>query len=699
MRTIPTSMATAIALGEFDGDNRAMTRVTIAKIHLGLYTVGQQTYSSVLFPSVSSDAFELPNLKSCKWDRSVDSETGTLTLELFNTAPLLPGTGPALDGSFDQLGYFTYNRGLTSYSQTAWGHTPNHWRDYLVPDRLLRVYQGYGSDFTVFPENDTHMALMGCYLIDDVEYTADGTITVTARDVGRLLSDEIMFPPVVPFKQYPLKFSKKSTTPGSPTGAISATWVRPSYDTDSGIPYVGLNGAQYGHHGTDAFDSQYSTYWLSIGNAQPAQGYSFEYIQGKFTARTLAAARAQVWGGPYRVYCSVKVGGVWQGKAIVPYDPNNPVSAPNGANIPYVATAIVDLNGMAEFVFSKAYDNATAVRFTFTDLYNSGLGPYPYRAGVRTVEITSKVTKVTGPSTTTGNYSDYSEIVKLLLAYGGFYWPQNGVQYLTGYPHGTQHTEVFTFGADDPYLVKGRVWGDIQMANVAGIADLGVDVWDKKTLLDGINYVRDILGFLFYVDEQGAAIFRSPNLFKLGNWQTDVNGTSTTRVSTYKTIRDDTAILSLRSKLSSRNLREKVFVGNVSGKIAAISNGRIPYPVNFRRVGGWTDQNFASASEVQIMADLITLRQLFSYRQNSIRIPADPSIQCDDQVQIIERTTGEAYLHYVRSISSSWDLQTGVWTYDLTTSWLGTDPSAEWAFKTTGLSAETQAYLAALGAI
>ena len=97
------------------------------------------------------------------------------------------------------------------------------------------------------------------------------------------------------------------------------------------------------------------------------------------------------------------------------------------------------------------------------------------------------------------------------------------------------------------------------------------------------------------------------------------------------------------------------------------------------------------------MADMITLRQMFTYRQNSLRIPADPRIQVDDQVEIQERTTGEAYKHYVRTISSQWDLETGVWSYDLTTSWLGTDPQGQWAFKTKGLSAATIAYLTALG--
>jgi hypothetical protein len=689
-------MAAIIASGDFQGDQRAVTRVTIQPFQLGLFPYSNQVYASMLFtPSVSA-AFELPNLKSLKWDRSTDNAVGACTFDLWNAEPLAPGSLPAQDGSFDVLGFLTYNRGETAYSRDVWQHVPGKWRNYVVPDRMVRVYQGYGADYTVFPENDPHMLLMGCYLIDEVEYTAAGTIAVTTRDLGAMLTDEIAFPPVVPFSQYPLKFSKYVTHAGSTTTALTATWRRPTYETDSNVPYVGVNGAVYGHHGTDAFDASDSTFWMSIGNAQPNHTYSFEYVQGKMNPTTINAARCKVWGGPYRVYLSVKVGSVWQGRAIVPYDPNNPVSAPNGANIPYIATGNVSSEGLVEFKFT-AIAGVTAIRFTFTDLYNSGLGVYPYRAGVRRMEYaTNATTTTTAPSYVTGNYGDYADLIKLFLAYGGFYWPRSAQQTLTG--DGTTTDVVsYTFTSDDTYLKQGRIWGDVQSSGTAGVADLTVDIWDKKSLLDCIQYVTNILGYIIYIDEQGSAQVRSPNLYTLGNWQTDVNGLGKARVSTYRTIRDDQVILDLKSKLSSRNLREKVFVGNVPGKIGAVSNGRFPIPVNFRRVGGWTDQNFASAAEAQVMADLITLRQLFTYRQDSFRIPADPSIQCDDQVKLLERVTGENYFHYVSAISSNWEAATGVWTYDVTTSWLGTDPNGEWAFATSGLASETQAYLAALG--
>lgn len=710
MRTLPAEMAAIIAAGDFEGDNRAVTRITVQKFTLGLWAGldknnKKQTYASVLFSGHASAAFELTNLNQVRWVRSAEAELATLTVDMNNSMPLPPGVGTSPDGQFDQLGFFTPRRGSTAYTESVFGQARNYWEGYLVPDRLIRVYQGYGVDYSELPENDPHMLLMGCFLIDDVTFTADGTITINARDVGRLLVDEIMFPPVVPFKNYPLSFSRYVTHPGPRTlvPAAGGGWFRPHYQTDSNVPYVGVNGSVYGHHGSDAFDSSNNTFWLSVGNAKPNRGYSFEYIQGKFSKRKIEAVRVRTWGGPYRAYLSVKVAGKWLGRAVIPYDPNNPASAPNGANIRFVQSKTAAREAWTTFKLTTPIKDVEAVRVTFTDLYNSGIGVYKYRAGVRTMEVlaagTRPATTIVGPTTTTGNYGDYTDIVRLLLAYGGFFWPKAAQQKLSAIPGNAANVVNYTWSDVDPYLGTGRVWADLQQSGTNGVADLGVEVFDKKPLMDGITYIRDILGFIFYVDEQGAAQFRSPNLFALGNWKTDKDGLGAHRTSDYTTLHDDQALLELRAQLSSLNLREKVFIGNVPGKIGAVANGRIPYPSGLRRVGGWTDEHFATEAEAIVMADLITLRQLFSFRKDTMRIAADPSLQVDDQVRIIERVTSEAYFHRVESISSEWSAKTGVWTYDLTTSWLGADPNAEWAFKSTQLAKETQAYLNALGGL
>ncbi len=158
-------------------------------------------------------------------------------------------------------------------------------------------------------------------------------------------------------------------------------------------------------------------------------------------------------------------------------------------------------------------------------------------------------------------------------------------------------------------------------------------------------------------------------------------------------------MLGLVANLSSRNIREKVFVANVNGQIGAVVKGHNPYPSGMRRVAGWTDQHFETTAECIVMADLITLRQLFTYRTDTVVIAGNPAIQIDDQVRLYERVTNEGFLQYVEGITSSWDLESGRWTYQLSTHWLGDAPFDSWVFDPANLDPATQAYLAALGKI
>jgi len=213
-----------------------------------------------------------------------------------------------------------------------------------------------------------------------------------------------------------------------------------------------------------------------------------------------------------------------------------------------------------------------------------------------------------------------------------------------------------------------------------------------------VNYVKDIVGYLFFIDEGGGAVFRSPNIWSVGNWIGD-GGPNSGRTSTIVVIDETQTLMSLGAKLSGRSIREKIFVGNISGQIAAMANGHNPYPSGLRRVGGFTDQHFLTVKECQIMADLIALRQLFTYRTDKVQIPGNPAIQVDDQVRVYERVSEEAFLQYVIGVSMNWSLETGKYTYDLDTHWLGDAAFSSWTFNPTDLSAETQQYLKSIGKI
>jgi hypothetical protein len=138
-------------------------------------------------------------------------------------------------------------------------------------------------------------------------------------------------------------------------------------------------------------------------------------------------------------------------------------------------------------------------------------------------------------------------------------------------------------------------------------------------------------------------------------------------------------------------------VANVVGNYGAMAQGYNPQPSGIRRVSGWTDQNFQSEAECRIMADLIAIRSMFTYRKNSIQVPGNPAIQVDDQVRLYESTTAESYVHYVDSIKSDFNMQTREWTYTIDTHWLGEEAFDKWAFDPRQLSLETQQYLQTLG--
>lgn len=718
MRDIPQEQLDIWTSGDFTGDNRPIARVTIQRLHVNLTSVDKKRlFASSVFGQADRPR-ELPNVKSVTWERSITSDVATATVVFYNTTPLALGQTPPISGDLDLRGYYTFNYGKNDWSVDRWGQSPNKWQDYLVPDRLLRTYEGYGWDATKPPEKDPNLTQTGMWLIDTVEYSADGLITITCRDIGRLLLDHICFPPVIPLANYPLQFVLEHDVPNNTKDTLGGLY-RPTYQTDSNVPYVGHGGGVHGHYGKHAFDSSGKTYWMSIGNGQPHAGYSYEYIQGDTHGGTVAAVKYRVWGGPYRVYLSIKVGGKWLGRSKVPYDRNNPVSAPNGADIHYVASQTVDHEGTGTFGFTTPYKNVQAVRLCFTDLYNSGIGPFKYRSGVRDFACFTSYKKGAAPGKhKEGDYKDYSEVVKYLLACGGFYWPNSSSAFFT-YSDGSTHkqrpaaSKLFPAG-NDPYLKKGRVWGDILMSGVgqAGIADgtakLDVPIFDKKPLMDGIAFIRDILGFLFFIEETGGAVFRLANVYQIGNFVGNDAADagykkglvdSHTGKPNVLTIDEKQTLIGLTAKLSSENIRESVFIANTDGKIGAVASGFNPVKPDpgLRRVGGWTDQNFESVDECQRMADMIVVRQAFEYRTDQLTIVATPAIQIDDQIRVYERTTGEGSIHYVRSISSSNDLEEGRWTYNVATHWLGEHPFDRWAFDPGKLSKATTTFLKALG--
>lgn len=759
------------AEAKIGSDRRPMQRATISRFRLKKFpydtawapgdgdmdwaTLKQRegTFTSALFGG-DMDVREIKNILSISWDRSVDQDVASCTIVLLNSDLTPIGNQERVEHSedFDMPGFFTYNRGGDE-SIERWGFEDSGWEDIFIPDRIVKTYEGYGSVQGQPPGLDPNLYPSGTWLVDDVTYTHDGKITLTCRDIGKLLIDQIVFPPVIPYPEYPLTWSPIRSEMVTGREPFGGTWsqaildegsarssndlydVEEDDDPDTSAPYVGPDvGVVQGHTAEDALATVVAVpegepdppapYWLSTGQERRDNRVWWEFDFDD--PRSVAALRITAFGGPYRIYVSVMDStGRWKGKRKIPYDS---ALATKGVDVyagkPFVKTEIADRGRAFDVVLKQVYHDIVRVRITFTHLWDSKSSiAYPWRAGLRSVYIyRNEESDPDGEDMyidqgehleVVGNYRDYTDIVKWVCAWGGFYWPGHGQEdgggdmaedYVrlgwVGPTGGMVNLKRWVkWETPDPRLARGRVWGDFMNTgthNALG-GDLTVDMFDKQPLMDVISYIRDVTGFLFFVDELGGAIWRMPNCFKKGNYLSPVDlGAHTRRRTTqYVTIDEEETLLSMSVKVSAASNREVIFVANLTGNYGVAIEGYAPSDARMRRTAGWTDAKFESRRETRVMADLIATQQMFNYREATITIPGNPAIQIDDQIKVYERVTNDTYFHYVKGISSQWDADTGVWTYTLQTHWLGEDEDS-WVMDTTLLASVTQQYLNAL---
>ena len=464
-------------------------------------------------------------------------------------------------------------------------------------------------------------------------------------------------------------------------------------------------------------------YWLSTG-----QTHRWSKVWWEFdfdSPRSVAALRLLCIGGPYRIYVSVRGSdGEWRGKRQIPYEVTTK-GVDLHADIPFVKSIVGERGKKFDMVLKKVYHDIKKVRITFTRLWDTQTSDdYPWRAGLRTVQIYRNTSDDRDGSNMdiihgthldpVGNYRDYTDIVKMVCCWGGFYWPGHGqlsgggqvaedyVKLGLSGPTG-EHFDLLryvTWETYDPRLPRGRCWGDFMNTGTHNLpgAELTVDLFDKQPLMDVISYLRDMLGFLFFVDELGGAIWRMPNFIKQGNYlsPTTLGHHTRQRTRQYVTIDENQTLLDYSTTVSSEANREVIFVANLTGTYGVAIEGYAPSGANMRRTAGWTDSKFASRRETRVMADMIATQQMFVYRKGRATIPGYPAIQIDDQVKIYERVTNETYFHYVQGIECTLDMEAGEFTYNLTTHWLG-ESEDTWQLDTTKLDNLTQAYLDQLG--
>lgn len=737
MRQVPDSITKAWKAANKVGPNKPVVRATIQRGRMRRWTYDTSqmpggdydavrdahrkgVYTSMIFGDVTV-LREVRNIKSYSWTRSLEQDVATCTMTIQNSDITPIGNPDENDpnGEFDLPGYFTFSRGDEKVDANRWGYTANAWNGVFVPDAVVKTYEGYGGDSSTMPAQDQTLVQSGVWLIDKVTYTADGNIVLDMRDIGRLLLDQIVFPPVVPFEEYPLMWDAIHDTQVDGRDATGGHWddltgrgtASSSNDFYVGLgiqdppgAYVTKGGGVRGHfdwHALHNLDEW--RYWLSTG--QDRHGDKVWWQVDLKDPTPVNALRLQPYGGPYHVFISLKGPNGWIGTKHIPYDVSTE-GVDIKAGIPFVMRARAEKNRRFDLTLPHVYKKVTAIRITFTRLMDTRVGKYPFRAGLGDMEIyTSDDASTLGFAKdsvlkTVGNYHDYTDIVKWVGAWGGWFWPhQNtGDDYIKV---GLNDLDYLHFDSPEPCLAHGNVWGDFMKSGTSGQVPLTIDQFDKRPLMDIISYIRDELGFVFFIDEMGAMVWRMPNLGmagnpKLGNYLSPASldkPTNHARTSEYVTIDENETLLDYSTDLDSSQIRERIFVASATGKYGTVIKGFNPYSNGMRRTAGWTDMHFASKKECTVMADMINANTMFNYRRGHVTTPGNPAIQMDDQIRIYERMTNESYFHYVLGITSTLDMEAGTWNYEIDTHWLGERPSDAWVVQVDQLDAATQAYL------
>lgn len=721
-----------MATGQQIGTDRPQGRVTWLRVKLNKHYSGRPGPWRSLGLQNSPKEFELPNVLNIDIDRSInDQDAATCTMTVMNDS--MPGFGYSPlgdDTGIGRPGFMTFDRGkpqdtpaVSLYAQmygdsvdfpTDWqypysalgGNTstaPASYYNMLIPNRVLKTYQGYGSDnmdpdgnqldvddpLYVAPVDDTQLVVTGVWLIDKVTYNTDGTIKIECRDMAKLLIEQVVYPPMLPLSRFPLVYcpvdpGKKASGSKEVTGANVAR----GYDSCSNDPWYGRGAVLYGHKPSDAFDGHPGSYWLSVGNGSPDAGYSFEWIQTPVKNQNINEVVLRTKGTGYTCFVSVKERGDWQGTDVVPYVPNVPPAFPNGANIPYVTKTTIGTENEVVIKLPRTY-KASDVRVCFTNLWNSGLGPYTYRAAVREFKVRYHVgsTYKAGRASNKGKpgiLNDWTEAVKELCAWAGFTW--------VGAPKA------------DPLLgtdKKGQklaVWGDFELLGAPPVVCTLPDFFLNKTFMDCINLIKQFFNNVFWVDETGGAIFQQPNIWSMGNFIHDPTAPESERAYVPDhpiEFHENANLMTYSVVIDDSDVRSEVLVVAVDPILVSspmLSGGYdMTDPtntINFNEVlGGQTrlmmvppdaSKGLVSALECQRMAELTALFILFTYRSGHITAPAHPGLQLDDQVRIYERITNENNIHYISAISTHMDLVSGEYTMDVTCNWLGTNSDKEW---------------------
>jgi hypothetical protein len=693
----------------------------------------------------SQTEVEIPNISTIEIDRTLDADAASCEIEIYNQ--WMDSNSVAGNSELGSPGYFTWNYGQGD-AAVRWGSSDSPWNDILIPNALIRIYQGFGGRSKTITQalSDGNILLTGVFLVDEVRVGTDGKLNLKCRDMMKLLIEQQLFPPLIPMTApYPLHYYRWKYTdhvnPGVPvydyTDPIeNAPEGWPKYIVDISISLDGqgywlvgtdggvfsFNAPFYGSRGTELENAKTSAmcadplgrgYWLfgedggvftfgevlyygdPVGStvspiiaaaAHPdGRGYWMVDKQGNVYAFGSAAYHG---GNPGGASDMVDIGATLSGNGYWLLDEDGhiytfgdalyhggadgpflygravglavyPGEEPDGGYWIVTETGQIWTAGHAPEVQHNGPDWESDVMPYLNDPIFS-ISPMPTGNGFLLVGGDggvysfgdapfwgSLVTDFTYTTRSDGNYTDYTDIVKDLLRWSGWL--------------------AYGDGSDD-------VYGNLESTGAYSENDLPPDLFDKKPVIDGINSLKEIVGYHLWVDEEGAIHFESPNWYQVGNF--DESGNYTSQIIA---IDEQYQLTDYAVQYTDTSVRSEIIISSNdpnSGFTDVVTTRRRYENELLRgmiRPAMWVNSFLSKPSEQARMLDQIEAHVEFSFRRGTVQMVANPAIQINDQVRIYERQTGETFVHYVRGVKSSMDLNAGTWLMTLTTNWLGED--------------------------
>lgn len=252
-----------------------------------------------------------------------------------------------------------------------------------------------------------------------------------------------------------------------------------------------------------------------------------------------------------------------------------------------------------------------------------------------------------------GDYKDYADIFRDLALWSGYLLKYFGVP-----------------------LTKPEVFGNIESTGAFAKECLPEEMFDKHPVIDAMRQIREIVGYVQWIDDEGGVRFQSPNWWSMGNYLIDG-----TPYDYMPEIDEKVNCTDYQVHTSDTNDRSEIIIASADPtqnyKDTLVTRVIPPGASKLKglcKPAMWTNGVFTDPKEQRVMADLIAMHIWFASRQGEITCIGNPLIDIDDQVRIYERQTGETHIHYVRGISTTHDLVSGEYSMTLTTNWLGGSP-------------------------